>query len=173
MKKKGFTLISKACKGFTLIELLVVISIIGILATLLIANLGGVRERARDAKRKNDLNQIQKALELYKNSQSTPEYPETGDVEDLAADFEPDFMEDVPHDPKCSFDSTSGDWECTGSWPDYNYARDETDSLKYVIWTCLENKSDQQKDMAGASPADCVSACQTSGLGVCLSRREL
>lgn len=63
--KKGFTLISKACKGFTLIEILVVISIIGILATLILARLGGVEKQGRDARRKSDLNQYRTALENY------------------------------------------------------------------------------------------------------------
>jgi prepilin-type N-terminal cleavage/methylation domain-containing protein len=160
-------------KGFTLIELLVVISIIGILATLLIANIGGVRARARDARRKNDISQIQKALEMYKNSQKPPEYPAgSGEVTVLEGALETDYMQDVPHDPKCSYNSTDDVWECTGDWPDYYYTLDETDSLKYTLWTCLENKSDQQKDAVGTSPAACVSACQTSGLGVCFSRTE-
>ncbi len=156
-------------KGFTLIELLVVISIIGILATLLIANIGGVRERARDAKRKSDLNQIQKALEMYKNSQTTPEYPETGDVETLAADLESDYMQEVPHDPKCSYNSTDDVWECTGDWPDYSYVQDDDDSLKYTLTVCLENASDPQKD---ADQDACPSACRTTAGGFCLSRRE-
>jgi prepilin-type N-terminal cleavage/methylation domain-containing protein len=49
--------------GFTLIELLVVISIIGILATLIMARFGGVEKSARDAKRKSDLNQYRIAIE--------------------------------------------------------------------------------------------------------------
>ncbi|HUV43179.1 MAG TPA: type II secretion system protein [Patescibacteria group bacterium] len=144
----GFTHISKACeRGFTLIELLVVISIIGILATLLIANIGGIRERARDARRKSDLNQIQKALEMYKNSQKPPEYPTgTGYISFLEGALETDYMQDVPHDPKCSYNETLGDWECTGDWPDYSYALDAADSLKYTLIVCLENASDQQKD---------------------------
>jgi prepilin-type N-terminal cleavage/methylation domain-containing protein len=36
-------------KGFTLIELLVSIAIIGILATLVMANLSGLQARGRDA----------------------------------------------------------------------------------------------------------------------------
>jgi len=53
--------------GFTLIELLVVISILGILASLLISNVTGARERARDSQRKSDLLQIKEALKMYCN----------------------------------------------------------------------------------------------------------
>lgn len=52
-------------KGFTLIELLVVISVIGILASLILARFGTVEKSARDARRKSDLNQYRTALENY------------------------------------------------------------------------------------------------------------
>lgn len=153
-------------QGFTLIELLVVISIIGILSTLLMANVGGVRERARDAQRKNDINQVQKALEMYKNSQKPPVYPDSGLDDLIAALTDGDFMKKVPHDPK--YNSTCEE----NCWPDYDYVLDDEDSLKYTLTACLENKSDQQKDAVDTSPAACVSACQTPGLGVCFSRTE-
>ncbi|MEO8581623.1 MAG: type II secretion system protein [Patescibacteria group bacterium] len=59
--------------GFTLIELLVVIVVIGILATLVVANFSSSRSRARDIKRKNDLNSMKTALRLYYNDFQT--YP--------------------------------------------------------------------------------------------------
>jgi len=59
--------------AFTLIELLVVISIIGLLATLLVANFNAARARARDAQRKSDVRNIQTALRLYYND--TKRYP--------------------------------------------------------------------------------------------------
>ena len=55
----------KRNKGFTLIELLVVISIIGLLSSMAVYAFNVARVKARDVRRKVDLKQIQKALELY------------------------------------------------------------------------------------------------------------
>lgn len=46
-------------------ELLVVIAIIGVLATLLLLQLGGARGKARDTKRISDVTQLRTALEQY------------------------------------------------------------------------------------------------------------
>ncbi|PIS08253.1 hypothetical protein COT76_02470, partial [Candidatus Berkelbacteria bacterium CG10_big_fil_rev_8_21_14_0_10_33_10] len=53
--------------GFTLIELLVVIAIIGILAGVVVVNVGSAQAKARDAKRISDMKAIQTALEMYYN----------------------------------------------------------------------------------------------------------
>lgn len=67
-------------KGFTLVELLVVISIIGLLSTLAVIALDNARVKARNARRKSDVTQIVKALELYADAYSGvyPSTPPTG-----------------------------------------------------------------------------------------------
>jgi len=52
-------------KGFTLIELLVVIAIIGILAAIIIANLGDARGRAKNASAIESLTSLRGVAELY------------------------------------------------------------------------------------------------------------
>ena len=60
-------------QAFTLIELLVVIAIIGILAGFIIASMGGAQGAANDARRKADINQLSKAIMIYKtNHPDTP-----------------------------------------------------------------------------------------------------
>lgn len=54
--------------GFTLVELLVVIAIIGLLGSIVLVSLNSARTKARDARRKADLNQLSLALELYYDS---------------------------------------------------------------------------------------------------------
>ena len=52
-------------KGFTLIELLIVIVILGVLASLITGNFIVSLKKGNDAKRKTDLQEISKAIELY------------------------------------------------------------------------------------------------------------
>jgi general secretion pathway protein G len=62
---KIFTKLKSNGLGFTLIELLVVISIIGLLAGMVLVSMSGVRAQARDTRRKADLFELAKALEMY------------------------------------------------------------------------------------------------------------
>ena len=57
--------VGKEFKGFTLIELLVVLAIIGLISSFIFVTLGSARERGRDGRRLQDVNQIIKALQLY------------------------------------------------------------------------------------------------------------
>lgn len=66
----------KSKSGFTIVELLIVIVIIAILATLVIISYNGIQQRARDAKRINDIKSVAKAVEAYYAINGT--YPSTG-----------------------------------------------------------------------------------------------
>lgn len=63
----------KKHRGFTLIELLVVMTIMGILMAIGFGVYGSVQSKARDARRKQDLASISKALEAYLNDNGS--YP--------------------------------------------------------------------------------------------------
>lgn len=68
-------------KGFTLIELLVVISIISLLSSVVLASLNSARVKARDAYRKQEIQQLVKAFTLYMDTRgSIPISNECGSV---------------------------------------------------------------------------------------------
>lgn len=75
-KNSGSTSSTTSRDGFTLIEILVVIAIIGMIAAVVMVSLSTARAKGRDVRRKADLVQLQKALELYENSNGS--YPSTG-----------------------------------------------------------------------------------------------
>jgi len=114
--------------GFTLIELLVVISIIGILATLIAANLNSARSRARDAQRKSDLRNVATALRLYYNDKSV--YPDKVDFGFPWSDGSTVYMSLIPQD-SLSPDQAYGYYPAEGN-----------DS--FTLLACLENASDKQ-----------------------------
>jgi general secretion pathway protein G len=131
--------------GFTLIELLVVMFIIGILATLLMSNLAGFRERARDARRKSDLRQIESSLALYYSIYR--EYPASSEGKIIGCNEPPVacdwgnrwsrgenvLMKQLPQDPL--YDPT-----VEGS-PTYYYEKTDTES--FYLKATLENASDK------------------------------
>lgn len=84
--------------GFTLVELVIVIAIVGILSVGVITALNPLEQikKGRDAQRKNDLSQIQKALEVYYNDKV--KYPDNKDVK-FGESWQP-YMAKVPQDPK-------------------------------------------------------------------------
>lgn len=110
MSDKNTTQHSKS--GFTLIELLVVISIISLLSSATLSAFSNARASARDTRRKQDMRQIQQALQMYFNDNN--EFPcedpsycdnqtsgangrigEGGTIDSLLSEY----MNSVPHDP--------------------------------------------------------------------------
>ena len=62
-------------KAFTLIELLVVIAIIGILAGFIIVSMSGASDAANDSRRKADINQLAKAVMIWKTNNPDTLFP--------------------------------------------------------------------------------------------------
>ena len=129
--------------GFTLIELLVVVALIGVLTTLVMANLTAGRERSRDAQRKSDLRSISTALRLYYNDRGV--YP-AGNISgqimgcgaggDSACDWNGDWVVGAStYMTKFADDPIPG--------RDYKYEV-SADSESFTLSSCLENKSDDK-----------------------------
>jgi prepilin-type N-terminal cleavage/methylation domain-containing protein len=70
--------------GFTLIELLTVVTIIGVLSTMGVVAYLSAQPRARDARRKSDLEQYKNALEVYA-TKNNGFYPSRTDVATVQA----------------------------------------------------------------------------------------
>jgi general secretion pathway protein G len=113
--------------GFTLIELLVAVAILGVLTTVGLGSFQSSQMKSRDAQRKSDLSQIQKALEMYYNDKGgyPLSIPEAGsEWKDASVSGGALYMKSVPGDPR------------GGS---YCY---ESDGTYYKIYAKLENKKD-------------------------------
>lgn len=121
--------------AFTLIELLVVITIIGILAGLALVSYGGAQEKARDSRRKGDLDSIKKALELSKQDSTGAYY-----YPNLHTSLAPTYMKTVPKDPKDDTDYTYN------AKPDAPDCTSTSTCNTYDLTACLENTNDPQKD---------------------------
>lgn len=120
----------KENKGFTLIELLVVISIIAVLSTIGLVVYQDIQAKARDSIRKNDLNNLATALELY--NQTNHKYF-IGNTIAFYADDSPmmNLMNNtMPLDPK---DNSS----------QYYYNSD--DGSTFFLCANLENDSDPDR----------------------------
>jgi len=90
--------------GFTLIEILVVLGIIGILATIIFAALGGTRDRAYDARRKTEITQLGRLLSAncYIPNAGAGVYDFAPLVEELKIKYPQyaNFLKKTPRDPR-------------------------------------------------------------------------
>ena len=137
----------KKRNSFTLIELLIVIAILAGFVALLVPNFMEIRLKARDTKRKGDLFSMQKALELYKQSQTTPTYPAAlPSACTSLTDGNGVYMQKIPQEPltQCGEANVAN----------YYYKRDPNgvgNDDEYILAACLENARDPEKS---ACPGD-------------------
>ncbi len=106
-------------QGFTFIEILVVTVLIGVLAALIVVSYTYSLRNSRDARRKADLQNLQVALEAYKQAYGT--YPPA------LSELLPDYINQQPLDPK------------TGAGYTYEY---NSATGTYTIEAALENNDD-------------------------------
>lgn len=84
--------------GFSLIEILIVIFIIGVLVTITTVAGRGARLVGRNNQRRNELEQIRSALEVWRSDNST--YPTAGgEAETVLTGLVADYLPKVPVDP--------------------------------------------------------------------------
>lgn len=132
--------------GFTLIELLIVMIILGILSLLIFGNYSTSIRKGRDTRRKNDLSQIQKALEMYYEDYSS--YPTTITLGSKFCKTNPCgaldkvYMIKLPNDPQYST-----------SYPvntsTYTYLREPSGAYYYLL-SCIENGNDMGNGISQA-----------------------
>lgn len=137
--------------GISITELLIVVAVIAILMVILLAAFKPSTQfaKARDARRKADLQKLKNPLEDYYNDKKC--YP------DALSKLVPDYIGAEPKDPN------------TGEF--YQYSSEGCD--KYRIYAELEFKSDQQIAQVGCS-AGCGPVSETGqdcsyNYGVCSS----
>jgi type II secretion system protein G len=121
--------------AFSLIELMIIIAILGVLTTLISGNFISSLKKGRDARRKADLEQVQRALEMYyedKKSYPTFNIFQSANYSlcetkiDTDCGTEKTYMQKIPTDP------VSGN--------NYVYV---SSGQSYQLYSCIENNLDQ------------------------------
>ncbi len=136
-------------KGFTLIELIIVMIILGILLGSILGNFFTSLKKERDARRKLDLQQVQKALELYYQDKNA--YPTSLTFGSSLTDSVSGkvYMQSVPNDPQNSSGSCN-----------YYYSSPDTGHTTYFLYSYIENTLDTGQGVRQSGYGNnCGSSC--------------
>lgn len=151
--------------GFTIVELLIVIVIIGILAGLVITQILGANQQARDTDRKNSINAVNTQIEAYfaqkgaypsadKISNDTWRRANNFNVSDGAKALKDPLSDatslqtDLPDATKRDYAYIATPDGCISPTDDEGKAVSGNTCSGYELIALLENKSDAQKDAA-------------------------
>lgn len=156
--------------GFTLIELLVVIAIIAILIAFVVANFVGARSRAKDLKKKAELQELKSALRLYYNDYTIypgPDATTTNQINGCGSLTPP--SEDCATQCSGQF-AVGGVSGCSMVYlkqlplaSDYVWSyNQQVSGDNFCLWTSLENVSDGE---ITRSKAKCNAICGTLATG--------
>lgn len=158
-------------RAFTLIEIIIVITIIVILTALALASAKAMREKSRDMRRMTDMQELYKAVLMYKSK--TGKLPCSSAGDPLSVDIKStsnasnnclirdlvsaNIMPNVPRDPSGAFRDNT--------YP-YKYERDAADPDLFYVQAVLE-RGDYRVDTNYASSNSCakagLSTCDTYG----------
>jgi len=144
-------------QGFTLMEILIVIAMLGILATIIFGSYLSSLKKGRDSRRKQDLEQVSRALELYYSEQGR--YPQESEVtfgqkldNPNSDDDDIFYMKQLPVDPMESYQ--------------YDYVVDSSDYQSYQLYSCLENDDDLDYNLSDFSGTNCGTNCSPCHYGI-------
>ena len=147
-------------KGFTLIELLIVVTIIVLIASVVIGYVSQVGIKGRDSRRKQNIDQIAKAINLFFNDKGYLPQNATGWCTYISnsnsglgqafqADLEP-YMKNIPLDPNKA-----------GSVGDYLFSNTDNTGGKYTLCANLEASTGNNYDFSGCLGGAVYNYCIT------------
>lgn len=164
MTKKSVHFVNPSSHGFTLIELMITITIIAILTAAGIFTYTSAQGRARDAKRKSEMEQYKNALEVYANK-NNGFYP--SQTAATGAQLSTTVCTNLGL-TKCAEDSLFGN----NAAYHYNYQSDGTGGgsvtgTQYVIWGPLENAAGDYWVFCSNGKSGKVTGAPSTTLGAC------
>ncbi len=144
-------------KGFSLIELLVVITIIAIITVVGAFRYLTVQEKARDAKRKNDIEQLRIAFDLYRAD--TGLYPNPGggaysvDPATFGYLVTNGYIDSIPSDPKRGYGGyKNGGYMYTTNYNDLIGCTAADFGVCYCIFATMERPENENEFGEGNNP---------------------